>query len=156
MDAMEVKQSAEEINMIALGCDHGGYAMMQEVKKYLDECGLEYKDFGCYSEEAVDYPEYGKKVAVAVASGECERGILICGTGIGISIAANKVKGVRAALCSDCFSAAATREHNNANILALGARVVGAGLALKIVDTFLNTPFSNDERHIRRIEMIED
>ncbi len=142
--------------MIALGCDHGGYAMIQEVKKHLSERGLEYKDYGCYSEEAVDYPEYGKKVANAVASGECELGILICGTGIGISIAANKVKGVRAALCSDCFSAAATREHNNANILAMGARVVGTGLALKIVDTFLDTPFSNDERHIRRISMIED
>ncbi len=142
--------------MIALGCDHGGYAMMQEVKTHLEERGMEYKDYGCYSEESVDYPEYAKKVANAVTTGECELGILICGTGIGISIAANKVKGVRAALCHDCFSAAATREHNNANILAMGARVVGPGLALRIVDTFLDTPFSNDERHIRRINMIED
>ena len=116
----------------------------------------EYKNFGTYSEASVDYPEYGKKVAHAVADGECEFGILICGTGIGISITANKVKGVRAALCTDCFCAQATREHNNANILALGGRVVGPGLALKIVETFLTTPFSNDERHIRRINMIED
>ncbi len=142
--------------MIALGCDHGGYPLMQEVKKHLDQRGLAYKDFGCSSEDAVDYPVYGKKAAQAVANGECERGILICGTGIGISITANKVKGVRAALCHDCFSAAATREHNDANMLAMGARVIGPGLALKIVDTFLDTPFSNEERHIRRIRMIED
>lgn len=142
--------------MIALGCDHGGYELMKEVIAYLEKNRLEYKNFGTYSEESCDYPVYGKAVANAVASGECEKGILICGTGIGISISANKVKGVRAALCGDCFSAQATREHNNANILALGARVTGAGLALKIVDTFLNTPFSNDERHIRRINQIED
>ncbi|HIT72294.1 ribose 5-phosphate isomerase B [Tyzzerella sp. An114] len=142
--------------MIALGCDHGGFALMKEVIDYLEKNGLEYKNFGTYSEESCDYPVYGKAVANAVASGECEKGILICGTGIGISISANKVKGVRAALCGDCFSAQATREHNDANILAMGARVTGAGLALKIVDTFLNTPFSNDERHIRRINQIED
>lgn len=144
------------MDMIALGCDHGGYAMMKEVKKHLEERGIAYKDFGCDSEASVDYPIYAKKVANAVADGECENGILICGTGIGISIAANKVKGIRAALCHDCFSAAATREHNNANILAMGARVIGVGLALKIVDTFIDTPFSNDERHLRRIDMIED
>lgn len=142
--------------MIALGCDHGGYGLMQDVIKHLEERGLEYKNYGCYSEESVDYPVYAKKVAHAVADGECERGILICGTGIGISITANKVPGIRAALCGDCFSAQATREHNNANILAMGARVTGPGLALKIVDTFLDTPFSNDERHIRRIKMIEE
>ena len=142
--------------MIALGCDHGGYALMQEIIAWLEKNNYEYKNFGTYSEESVDYPEYGKKVAHAVADGECEFGILICGTGIGISITANKVKGVRAALCTDCFCAQATREHNNANILALGGRVVGPGLALKIVETFLTTPFSNDERHIRRINMIED
>ena len=141
--------------MIALGCDHGGYELMQEVKALLTKKGLEYKDFGCYSTDAVDYPEYGRKAAEAVASGECERGIVICGTGIGISISANKVPGVRCALCSDCFSAAATREHDNANMLAMGARVLGAGLALKIVETFLDTPFSNDERHKRRIAKIE-
>ena len=142
--------------MIALGCDHGGYGLMQDVIKHLEERGLEYKNYGCYNEESVDYPVYAKKVAHAVADGECERGILICGTGIGISITANKVPGIRAALCGDCFSAQATREHNDANILAMGARVTGPGLALKIVDTFLDTPFSNDERHIRRIKMIEE
>lgn len=141
--------------MIALGSDHGGYGMKQEVIKHLEERGIEYKDYGCYSEESCDYPIYGKKVAEAVAGGECEFGIIICGTGIGISISANKVPGIRAALCHDCFSAQATREHNNANILAMGARVIGPGLALKIVDTFLDTPFSNEERHVRRISMIE-
>ncbi len=142
--------------MIALGSDHGGFELKQEIKKYLDGQGIEYKDYGCDSEEAVDYPVYGKLVANAVASGECEKGILICGTGIGISITANKVKGIRCALCSDCFSAEATRLHNDANVLAMGGRVVGAGLALKIVETFLNTPFSGDERHIRRIAQIEE
>ena len=142
--------------MIALGCDHGGYELMQEVKKHLEERGLEYKDFGCNGPESVDYPVDGKKVAQAIVDGECEKGILICGTGIGISITANKFKGIRAALCTDCFTAEATRLHNDANILAMGGRVVGPGLALKIVDTFLDTPFSGDERHIRRINMIED
>ena len=140
---------------IALGCDHGGYGLMQEVIKHLEDRGLEYRNYGCYSEESVDYPVYAKAAANAVASGECEKGILICGTGIGISIAANKVPGIRAALCHDCFSAEATRQHNDANMLAMGARVIGPGLALKIVDIFLDTPFSNDERHIRRIGMIE-
>ena len=142
--------------MIALGSDHGGYELKQEIKRYLEEQKLEYKDFGSYDEEACDYPVYAKEVAHAVADGECEKGILICGTGIGISITANKVKGVRAALCSDCFSAEATRLHNDANILAMGGRVVGPGLAVKIVDTFLNTEFSGDERHMRRIRQIED
>lgn len=141
--------------MIALGCDHGGYGLMQEVIRHLEDRGLEYKNYGCYSEESVDYPVYAKAAANAVASGECEKGILICGTGIGISIAANKVPGIRVALCHDCFSAEATRQHNDANMLAMGARVIGPGLALKIVDIFLDTPFSNDERHIRRIGMIE-
>ena len=142
--------------MIAIGSDHGGFELKKEVMAHLDARGLEYKDFGTYSDASCDYPVYGKAVAKAVASGECERGIIICGTGIGISIAANKVHGIRAALCGDCFSAEATRQHNDANVLALGARVVGPGLALKIVDTFLDTPFSNGERHICRIEMIED
>ena len=141
--------------MIALGSDHGGYGLKQEVIKHLKERGLEYKDYGCYSEESCDYPVYGRAVAEAVASGECERGIIICGTGIGISITANKVPGIRAALCHDCFSAEATRQHNDANVLAMGARVIGPGLALMIVDIFLDTPFSNDERHVRRIGMIE-
>jgi len=142
--------------MIALGCDQGGYALMQEIIKYLEAHGYEYKNFGTYSEASVDYPAYGKKVAHAVADGECDRGILVCGTGIGISIAANKVKGIRAALCTDCFMAEATRLHNDANILAMGGRVVGTGTALKIVETFLTTPFSNEERHIRRISQIEE
>ena len=142
--------------MIAIGSDHGGFALKQEIMAHLKKRGLEYKDFGTYSEESCDYPVYGKAVAKAVAAGECERAIIICGTGIGISITANKVPGVRAALCGDCFSAKATREHNDANILALGARVTGPGLALMIVDTFLDTPFSGDERHMRRISMIED
>ncbi len=142
--------------MIAIGSDHGGFALKEAIKKHLEERGLEYKDFGTYSSASCDYPVYGRAVAKAVAAGECQLGILICGTGIGISITANKVPGVRAALCGDCFSAKATREHNDANILALGARVTGPGLALLIVDTFLDTPFSGDERHVRRISMIED
>lgn len=142
--------------MIAIGCDHGGYELKKAIIRHLEERKLEYRDFGCDSPDSVDYPVYAKKVARAVADGECEKGILICGTGIGISIAANKVEGIRAALCTDCFMAEATRQHNDANILALGGRVVGEGLALKITDTFLDTDFSNDERHIRRISMIED
>ena len=142
--------------MIALGCDHGGYELMQEVKKHLEARGLEYQDFGTYSTESVDYPIYARKVTTAITSGACDCGILICGTGIGISITANKVPGIRAALCTDCFSAEATRQHNDANILCMGGRVVGSGVALKIVDTFLDTPFSEDERHKRRIHLIEN
>lgn len=142
--------------MIALGCDHGGYELKQEIIKYLEENKIAYRDYGCDSMKSTDYPIYAKRVAEAIQSGECEKGILTCGTGIGISITANKFKGIRAALCSDCFSAEATRLHNDANILAMGGRVVGPGLAVKIVDTFLNTPFSEDERHIRRIRLIEE
>ena len=142
--------------MIAIGSDHGGFELKQEIMAHLKKRGLEYRDFGTYTPDSCDYPVYGRAVAQAVASGEYERGILICGTGIGISITANKTPGIRAALCTDCFSAEATRLHNDANILALGGRVVGPGLALKIVDTFLYTPFSGDERHIRRISMIEE
>lgn len=142
--------------MIALGCDPAGFELKQLIMEYLEEHGLEYQDFGCYDMERCDYPIYGKAVAKAIVSGECDRGILICGTGIGISIAANKIKGIRAALCTDCFMAQATREHNDANILALGGRVVGPGLALKIVDTFLNTPFSGVDRHQKRIDMLEE
>ena len=144
-----------ENKVIAIGSDHGGFELKQEIIKYLAKKGIGLEDFGCFSEASCDYTDYGKAVAEAVAAGKYERGILICGTGIGISITANKIKGIRCALCSDCFSAEATREHNDANILALGGRVVGVGLALKIVDTFLNTPFSNEERHIRRISKIE-
>ena len=142
--------------MIALGCDHGGYELKETVVEHLREKGFIVEDMGCNSTEAVDYPIYGKKVAKAVSTGACDRGIVICTTGIGISITANKFKGVRAALCSDCFSAEATRLHNDANVLALGAGVVGELLALRIVDTFLATEFSNVERHINRVKMIED
>ena len=141
--------------MIAIGCDHGGYELKLEIIKYLEKKGLEYKDFGCDGLESVDYPIFAKKVGQAILDGECEKGILICGTGIGISIAANKMKGIRCALCSDCFSAEATRLHNDTNIVALGGRVVGPELAVKIVDIFLHTPFSGDERHARRVSMIE-
>ena len=142
--------------MIAIGSDHGGFALKAEIMEHLEKRGFAYQDFGTYSEANCDYPVYGRAVAKAVAAGEYEFGILICGTGIGVSITANKVPGIRAALCGDCFSAQATREHNDANILALGARVTGPGLALKIVDTFLDTPFSGEERHARRISMIEE
>ena len=142
--------------MLALASDHGGFALKKAIKTHLEKRGIAYHDYGCYSEDSCDYPDFGRPAALAVASGECDRGILICGTGIGVSITANKIPGIRCALCGDCFSAKATREHNDANILALGARVVGPGLALLIVDTFLDTPFSNDERHIRRISLIED
>ena len=142
--------------MIALGCDHGGFELMQEVKKYLDEYQLEYKDFGTYNTESCDYPVYAKKVARAVVSGECEKGILICGTGLGITIAANRIPGIRAAVCTNEYMARLTREHNDANILGMGARVIGAGTALSILETFLNTPFSEEERHKSRIAMIEE
>lgn len=141
--------------MIGLGSDQAGFFLKQEVIRYLQEKGLEYKDYGSYDATACDYPVYGKAVAQAVVEGECEKGILICGTGIGISIAANKVKGIRAAVCTECFSAQAAREHNDANILAMGARVIGTGVALKIVETFLNTSFSGAERHQRRIGMLD-
>ncbi|NLV86917.1 MAG: ribose 5-phosphate isomerase B [Clostridiales bacterium] len=139
--------------MLALGSDHGGYALKQEIIEHLDKKGIKYKDFGTHSEDSCDYPLYAEAVGKAVASGECERGILICGTGIGISMAANKIKGIRAALCGDCFSAEFSRLHNDANILALGARVIGSGLALKIVDTFLNSEFEGG-RHARRVGLI--
>lgn len=142
--------------MIAIGSDHGGFALKREIMEHLAQRGLEYKDFGTYSEESCDYPVFGKAAALAVKSGECDRGIIICGTGIGISLAANKIKGIRAAVCTDCYMAEMTRLHNDANMLALGARVIGSGLALKIVDTFLDTPFSGEERHLRRIKQIED
>ena len=141
--------------MIALGCDHGGFELMQEVKKHLDEQKIAYKDFGTYDTKSTDYPIYAKKVVKSILSGESEKGILICGTGIGISITANRYKGIRAALCSDCYSAQKTREHNDANVLTLGGRVIGPELALMIADIFLDTPFSGEERHKRRIEKLE-
>lgn len=142
--------------MLAIGCDHGGYDLKMEVLKHLDERGIAYKDFGCTDKASCDYPVFGRAAAQAVASGECEKGIVICTTGIGISITANKVKGVRCALCGDVLSAKMTRLHNNANMLAMGAGIIGTNLALEIVDTFLDTDFSGEERHQRRIELIED
>ena len=141
--------------MIAIGSDHGGYALKQALMKHLEARGLEYRDFGTYSEASCDYPVYAKAVAKAVASGECEKGILICGTGIGVSITANKIPGIRCALCGDCFSAEATRQHNDANVLAMGARVVGEGVALSIVDAFLNARFEGG-RHTARVDMIDN
>ncbi|MCM1184598.1 MAG: ribose 5-phosphate isomerase B [Roseburia sp.] len=140
--------------MIAIGCDHGGYALKELVTAYLKEKQMEYKDFGCYGTESCDYPDFGIAAAKAVASGECDRGIVICTTGIGISITANKIRGVRCALCADTVSARLTREHNDANVLALGGGIVGANLALGIVETFLNTPFSGEEKHCRRVAKI--
>ncbi len=139
---------------IALGCDHGGYALKMEVIKYLEGRGISYKDFGCTDTKSCDYPEFGAEAARAVAKGECEKGIVICTTGIGISITANKIKGIRCALCADTVSARLTREHNDANILAMGAGIVGTNLALGIVETFLDTPFSGEEKHARRIAKI--
>ena len=148
---MHVKQ--EETVIIALACDHGALALKEAIKKHLEARGLEVRDFGTHTPDSCDYPDYGEAVGRAVASGECERGIVVCGTGIGISIAANKVHGVRCALCGDCFSAQMAREHNDANVLALGARVLGPGLALKIVDTFLDAEFQGG-RHARRVAKI--
>jgi ribose 5-phosphate isomerase B len=139
--------------MIALGCDHAGFFLMQELKDFLDEQNVKYKDFGTYDEESCDYTFYAEAAAGAVASGQCEAGLLICGSGVGISIAANKIPGIRAALCSDCFSAEMSRRHNDANVLALGAKVVGSGLARKILKTFLNTGFDGG-RHARRVGLI--
>ena len=140
---------------IAIGSDHGGFDYKKAIMTMLETKGYDFKDFGTYTNDSCDYPVFAKSVANAVANGEFDRGILICGTGIGMSITANKFKGIRAALCSDLFSAKATREHNNSNILCLGERVIDKELALKIADIWLETPFSEDERHIRRIKMIE-
>ena len=140
---------------IAIGADHGGYELKQIIIQYLIDKGYEVKDFGTYSSESCDYPTIAKPLANAIAKKEFDKGILICGTGIGMSITANKIKGIRAALCADKFSAKATREHNDSNILCLGARVIKQDLAIEITDIWLNTPFSNEERHIRRIGMIE-
>lgn len=138
--------------MIVIGCDHGGYALKRELIKHLAERGAELVDCGCGG-ETVDYPDIAVKVCAKVTDGEAEKGILICGTGIGMSMTANKIKGIRAALCGDCFSARFTRLHNDANVLCLGARVIGAGLALQIVDEFLDTEFEGG-RHIARVEKV--
>ena len=139
--------------MIALGSDHGGYGLKQHIRDYLDSHGLDYRDFGCMDESSCDYPVYAKAAAESVASGQCEKGIVICTTGIGISIAANKVRGIRCALCGDPLSASLTRRHNNANMLAMGAGIVGKNLAENIVDTFLNTQFAGG-RHERRVNAL--
>lgn len=141
--------------MIAIGSDHGGFDLKEKVIRHLEERGIACRDFGCPDKSSCDYPLFGQAAAKAVASGECEKGIVICTTGIGISISANKIKGIRCALCSDTFSAKMTRLHNDANMLALGAGIVGPNLALEIVDTFLDTEFSGEERHQKRISMIE-
>ena len=139
--------------MIAIGADHGGFLLKEEIRKYLDEKGIAYKDFGCYEEKSIDYPDKAFEVCEAISRGEFEKGILVCGTGIGISMSANKVKGIRAALCSDCFSAKYTRLHNDANVICMGGRTVGAGLAVMMVDIFLNTEFEGG-RHKTRIDKI--
>lgn len=139
--------------MIALGCDHGGYLLKEAVKKYLEENKIAYKDYGTYSEESVNYAPFASKVAHAVANGEAERGILCCGTGIGISIAANKVKGIRAAVCTNEFCAEMTRRHNDANILCMGGRVINEETAVKLAKIFLETPFEGG-RHAARIAEI--
>jgi len=140
---------------IAIASDHGGFDLKEKVKEQLVKKGFEVKDFGCFDKSSCDYPDFGKPAAEAVGRGEYEFGVLICTTGIGMSMVANKVKGVRAALCSDSVSASLTRLHNNANILVLGAGIVGENLARGIVDTFFDTPFSGEERHQRRIDKIE-
>ncbi|EOD01759.1 ribose 5-phosphate isomerase B [Caldisalinibacter kiritimatiensis] len=140
---------------IALGSDHGGYELKEYIKEHLENKGIDFVDYGTGSTESVDYPEYGYKVAKAVKDGECDRGIICCGTGIGISISANKVPGIRCALCSDSYSARMSREHNNANVLALGGRVVGKDLAFEIVDTWLKAEFQGG-RHERRVNKISD
>lgn len=142
--------------MVAIGSDHGGFELKELVIRHLEERGVDVNDMGCYDKSSCDYPVYGKAVANAVADGSCDKGIVICTTGIGISITANKIKGIRAALCADTVSAKLTRLHNDANVLALGAGIVGTNLAMEIVDTFLNTEFSGEERHQRRIDAIEE
>lgn len=141
--------------MIGIGCDHGAYDLKQTIIAYLKEQGLEYKDFGCMDKNSCDYPIYGKAVAEAISDGTCEKGIVICTTGIGISITANRIPGIRCALCSDTVSARLTRLHNDANMLAMGAGIIGENLAISIVDTFLHTEFSGEERHQRRINLID-
>ena len=140
--------------MIAIGSDHGGFDLKEQVKKHLVERGFEVKDFGCFDKSSVDYPDFGVAAAKAVADGTCEKGIVVCTTGIGISIAANKVKGIRCALCSEPLGAKMTRLHNDANMLALGGGVIGVNMGLEIVDTFLDTPFSGEDKHTRSINKI--
>lgn len=139
--------------LVAIGSDHGGFNLKEEIKKMFTEQNIEFRDFGTHSAESIDYPEISQKIGQAVMSGECTRGIIICGTGIGVCIAANKIKGIRAALCHDVFSAQMSREHNDANVLTMGERVIGPGLACMIVSTWLNTEFAGG-RHGRRVDKI--
>ena len=141
--------------MIALACDHAGFALKEAIRKYLDENKIDYKDFGTYTEDSVDYPVFAYKAAKAVADKECEKGILCCGTGIGISIAANKVKGIRAAVCTDEFCAEMTRRHNDSNIICMGGRVIDENKAVKLADIFLHTEFDGG-KHLLRVNMITD
>lgn len=143
---------------IALGSDHGGYALKCDIIQLLEKLGYEYEDFGCYSTDSCDYPIFGEAAARAVAEGKCDRGIVICTTGIGVSIVANKVKGIRCALCSDPLSASLTRRHNNTNMLAMGAGIIGQNLAMEIVDTWLTTEFEGGrhERRVNKIMALED
>lgn len=140
--------------VIALACDHGGFELMKAVRDYLNSCGHEYEDFGTFSLESCDYPVVAAPAAKAIVEGKCGNGIFICGTGIGISIAANKVPGIRAALCTSVYMAEMARNHNDANVLVMGGRVVDADLAIKLVKTFLNTEFSENERHRHRVDML--
>ena len=140
---------------IAIGCDHGGYLLKQDILIWLEENDYDFEDFGCYNTESVDYPVYAEKVARAVASGECEKGIVICTTGIGVSMAANKVKGIRCALCGDSYSAEMPRRHNDANVLAMGAGIIGPNMAKKITEVFLTTAFEGG-RHARRVGLLDN
>lgn len=140
---------------IAIGSDHAGYRLKEEIKSFIEAMGHHVMDVGCHCEDSVDYPDYALPVCQKVTTGEAERGILICGTGIGMSMAANKTKGIRCALAHDTFSAKATREHNDANVLALGERIIGPGLAQDIVKLFLETPFSGADRHQKRVDKVE-
>ena len=140
---------------IAIGCDHGGYLLKQDILIWLEENDYDFEDFGCYNTESVDYPVYAEKVARAVASGECEKGIVICTTGIGVSMAANKVKGIRCVLCGDSYSAEMTRRHNDANVLAMGAGIIGPNMAKKITEVFLTTAFEGG-RHARRVGLLDN
>ena len=142
--------------LIAIGCDHAGFALKGKLMRYLGERGFRLKDMGTYSEESCDYPDIALALGRAVVSGECARGILICGTGIGMSIAANKIAGIRAACCSDTYSARFTRLHNDANVLCIGARVVGEGLAADLAEILLTTPFEKSGNHPRRVAKLSD
>ena len=142
-----------ENDVLAIGCDHGGYELKNAIISHLVDRGIAYKDFGCFDGAAVDYPEIALKVTDAIASGECKLGILVCGTGIGMSLAANKVNGIRAAACSEQFSAKYTRLHNDSNVLCLGGRVIGPGVANEMVDLFIDTDFEGG-RHQRRVDMV--